>query len=74
MFVLKFDENTKAILMNALDIYSRQIGADLSKAGGAAAAEAAMKLIGVHNVAIAIQTAQPQEESKDGEAATEKLE
>lgn len=61
MFVLKFDDQAKGVMMTALDILARQIGSDLSKAGGAAAAEAAMKLIGVHNLAAAV-TAAPKEE------------
>lgn len=65
MFVLNFDENAKVTLMSALDVYARQIGSDLQKAGGAASAEAAMKLIAVHNLAVAVQNAAPAEAQSD---------
>lgn len=61
MFVLKFDDKTKEILIQALDVLARQIGTDLSKVGGGAAAEAAMKLISVHNTGAAVRTAPAEE-------------
>ena len=57
MFQLAFDENTKKVLMTALDVYVRQVGSDLSKAGGQATAEAAMLLISIHNAAAAVSQA-----------------
>ena len=61
MFVLKFNDETKNILIQSLDVLARQIGTDLSKVGGNAAAEAAMKLIAVHNTGAAIQNAPAEE-------------
>lgn len=59
MFQINFGEQEKQILLAGLDMLTRELGAQINKAGGNAARDGAMKLIAVDNTARLISEAPP---------------